>query len=60
MAGKFKTGDIVRLNSGGPDMTVKDYRTTYGDYSCQWFAGKKLEQGQFREDSLQLADEQAE
>ena len=43
----FKIGSIVKLKSGGPDMTVKqvlnDYRTNQpdGNYKCQWFAGKK-------------------
>lgn len=52
MAGKFKTGDIVVLKSGGPEMTVRD-KASNGGYYCQWFAGKKLESGHFPEDSLQ-------
>lgn len=61
MAGKFKCGDIVRLKSVGPEMTVKDERVDYqtkaplGLYECQWFAGKKLESGVFPEDSLETA-----
>jgi uncharacterized protein YodC (DUF2158 family) len=50
----FKVGDIVKLKSGGPDMTV---RVVPGGavttYTCQWFAGKKLEQGSFPGDSLE-------
>lgn len=51
---KFAIGDIVRLKSGGPDMTVKytPAETSSSRYGCQWFAGKKLEQGEFPEDSL--------
>ena len=46
---EFKTGETVRLISGGPIMTVKE-----SDYyvECQWFAGKKLESGNFPPDSL--------
>lgn len=59
MAGKFKVGDIVKLKSGGPAMTVKreheeaSSKQPDGTYACQWFAGKKLEIGQFPEDSLE-------
>lgn len=52
---KFAVGNIVRLKSGGPDMTVRtmpDPSATY--YDCQWFAGKKLEAGRFPADSLEL------
>jgi len=59
----FKTGDIVRLKSGGPDMTVKGY--VLGDETsviCQWFAGReldKLESGHFPEDSLEVRADKA-
>ena len=46
----LKSGDLVVLKSGGPEMTVKH---VYSDeIICQWFAGKKLEQGRFDENSL--------
>ena len=62
---KFNQGDIVKLKSGGPDMTVKSVekssseftidapREFNGYYNCQWFAGKKLETGRFPEESLE-------
>lgn len=51
---EFNVGDIVELKSGGPRMTVKSLPTEAGSqYTCQWFAGKKLEQGHFPEDSIQ-------
>lgn len=57
MENKFSTGDIVKLKSGGPDMTVQgepdDMRIFY---TCQWFAGKKLEQGRFPEESLEKVE----
>lgn len=55
----FNVGDIVKLKSGGPDMTVnevmKDYSTgrNTGNYRCQWFAGKKLDHGLFPVESLE-------
>lgn len=49
----FSSGDIVKLKSGGPEMTVQ--RELSDDrYRCQWFAGKKLESGEFPESSLVL------
>jgi uncharacterized protein YodC (DUF2158 family) len=50
---KFAVGQIVRLKSGGPDMTVRTLPTTSENYTCQWFAGKKLEMGQFPADALE-------
>ncbi|MGX2949251.1 YodC family protein, partial [Frederiksenia canicola] len=61
---QFNVGDIVRLKSGGPDMTVQSVEKNStlaidapgefnGDYTCQWFAGKKLEKGRFPEESLE-------
>ena len=52
---KFAVGDIVKLKSGGPEMTVQtlpDSPIKY--YKCQWFAGKKLESGNFPADSIEL------
>lgn len=51
---KFATGEIVRLKSGGPEMTVDRLDALSGkdSYYCQWFAGKKLERGSFPADSL--------
>ncbi|HEX7762408.1 MAG TPA: DUF2158 domain-containing protein [Cellvibrio sp.] len=50
----YAVGDIVKLKSGGPEMTVRiapsEVRKTY---TCQWFAGKKLEQGDFPGESLE-------
>lgn len=52
---KFAVGDIVKLKSGGPEMTVQSQPDPPGKmYQCQWFAGKKLESGRFPPDSLEL------
>jgi len=62
---RFKLGDTVRLKAGGPVMsvaTLPDYsrlpsysEVTSMPYRCQWFAGKKLEDGYFHEDQLEQA-----
>lgn len=51
---KFKIGATVTLNTGGgPVMSVKnDPEVEGGIYICQWFAGKKLDQGNFKEEQL--------
>lgn len=57
---KFNVGDIVKLKSGGPDMTIQaSHESDIGIslknfYKCQWFAGKKLESGTFPPESLIL------
>jgi uncharacterized protein YodC (DUF2158 family) len=48
-------GDIVKLKSGGPEMTVESPpHPPVETCRCQWFAGKKLESGSFPPESLQL------
>lgn len=59
-AAQFPVGTIVKLRSGGPDMTVEEICLRYdtqqptGEVDCQWFAGKKLEKGRFPVESLSL------
>lgn len=63
---KFEVGQVVKLKSGGPDMTIESLRKNFdtkaflGEYSCQWFAGKKLEKGIFPEQSLELVEDENE
>jgi uncharacterized protein YodC (DUF2158 family) len=48
----FKPGDTVRLNSGGPAMTVK---AVEGDLiSCDWFDGTKKCEDRFPAATLVL------
>jgi uncharacterized protein YodC (DUF2158 family) len=56
----FAVGSIVKLKSGGPEMTVQAVMNlTKGTYlRCQWFAGKKLESGDFPPDSLEVVPPQ--
>lgn len=53
-APKFAVGATVTLNTGGgPVMSVKFVPAEKGrGYHCQWFAGKKLDQGEFKEEQL--------
>ena len=49
---KYKVGDVVLLNSGGPPMTVIDYQVTDVNkwlYICMWTSDKGLDRGQFPE-----------
>jgi uncharacterized protein YodC (DUF2158 family) len=55
----FKVGDIVRLRSGGPRMTVRavDVEPASGEVTvfCNWFARNRIEQGNFPPDTLRDA-----
>jgi uncharacterized protein YodC (DUF2158 family) len=56
---KFQCGDVVRLKSGGPKMTVVDFGEyefggDKGSYKCRWFDDKhKLVEGIFTEAELE-------
>ena len=52
----FKKGDIVRLKSGGPRMTVKYTDTSLGELLCQWFASSKLHVGYFDPATVEPAE----
>ncbi len=54
---EFNEGDIVVLKSGGPEMTISDKSRIGGElrYYCRWFAGKKLEDGRFGQESIKHA-----
>jgi len=57
VAKQFKAGDVVRLNSGGPRMTVtgihKDSIRTR--VACMWFGYKKQQTGIFFADTIESA-----
>jgi uncharacterized protein YodC (DUF2158 family) len=55
----FDVGDRVQLNSGGPVMSVKWVSENGRNYDCQWFAGKKLDKGNFvAEQLVRVPDEE--
>jgi uncharacterized protein YodC (DUF2158 family) len=50
---RFKVGDLVRLKSGGPPMTVSDVLIpAERGYSCTWFVGRHLKSSNFKEQEL--------
>ncbi len=54
---QFQAGDVVRLKSGGPKMTIEQIGEQYeGDATkawCQWFENNKLTTGVFPITSLE-------
>ena len=52
---KFKSGDVVRLKSGGPKMTAGGYSMS-SQVICRWFDGTKPMSDTFDEDSLDRVD----
>jgi uncharacterized protein YodC (DUF2158 family) len=55
MPENFKVGDVVRLKSGGPNMTIGEIGDT-GVY-CQWFAGDKPSASLFDSETLVKVEE---
>lgn len=55
----LKSGDVVRLKSGGPQMTIQDFGEgemldlDKGFARCQWFDGTMLKYGRFAPASLE-------
>jgi uncharacterized protein YodC (DUF2158 family) len=47
----FNNGDVVKLKSGGPKMTIRRIEPD-GEVICDWFVGQKKEAGGFRPESL--------
>ena len=39
---EFNPGDLVRVKSGGPLMTVARYREDLGKYECTWMDAKEV------------------
>lgn len=58
MSTEFKTGDIVRLKSGGPKMTVM--WGNLASHHCFWFIEGELNEGSFNNDALRLEREYPE
>jgi uncharacterized protein YodC (DUF2158 family) len=55
-AAYIKAGDIVRLKSGGPPMTVTYLTPGYRIVGCHWFWGPRQQEGEFRDWELVKAD----
>lgn len=55
----FELGDVVRLKSGGPEMTVSGWEDlTFPTIECHWFIGDELVCEDFFADMLELADDE--
>ena len=58
MTTKFKVGDMVKLKSGSPEMTISAIPelaalgAIFDEYQCKWFLGKKLQHGSFQAAAL--------
>lgn len=65
MSAQFKSGDVVRMKSGGPKMTVAwcDYEFEGASQQtafCEWFEGAKPLGRKFAASTLKLCDDDAE
>lgn len=55
----IKKGDVVRLKSGGPEMTVDNVFKAIGGQTmanCKWFAGLIVQEKAFDVNALELND----
>jgi uncharacterized protein YodC (DUF2158 family) len=50
---EFKAGDIVRLKSGGPKMTIDTIDNSFA--TCVWFEGTERKQDVFSLASIEIA-----
>lgn len=60
MSNKFSEGNIVKLISGGPNMSVTDVKDSGKLIVCQWFSGSNLKRGHFNEKTLEIVKEEKE
>ncbi len=54
MSEKFKKGDIVRLKSGGPKMTIDGVDQISKTVHATWFAGSKHQRAHFSFESIEI------
>jgi uncharacterized protein YodC (DUF2158 family) len=59
MENALHIGDVVRLKSGGPKMTITTIGDLYGtpNVYCTWFDGVKQYTGDFPPNALELVTE---
>lgn len=57
---KFKSGDVVRLKSGGQKMTVESSYLTPSNtaymVNCAWFDEREAKKERFRQEALELVE----
>jgi uncharacterized protein YodC (DUF2158 family) len=61
MASEIKVGEVVRLKSGGPMMTVKKVEqfNSVMSANCDWFEGSEPKYGMFPVTSLKVVEEES-
>ncbi len=58
---ELKAGDLVRLKSGGPVMTIEFWSEHYETFVCSWFTVKhERQQQQFQAAVLTKVEEEPE
>ncbi|MXZ49533.1 MAG: DUF2158 domain-containing protein [Rhodobacteraceae bacterium] len=55
MTDTINVGNVVKLRSGGPDMTVSKLKN--GMVECKWFDGKKLQTANLNEKLLEIGND---
>lgn len=55
MAQQWKVGDVVRLKSGGPSMTVEYLDLETQSVGCVWFHDQEKKTGSFPAEGLEPA-----
>ena len=50
---EWKLGDVVRLKSGGPKMTVEKKLSSTLEFTCTWFNEKDVQRDIFRPEVLE-------
>jgi uncharacterized protein YodC (DUF2158 family) len=56
---QFRVGDVVQLNSGGPEMTISFILPT-GKVFCVWFDGSEKREETFPPEAIQLVERENE
>jgi uncharacterized protein YodC (DUF2158 family) len=56
MSNQFAVGDVVKLKSGGPQMTVESL-DNHDQISCIWFNDNKKHKDSFHKDLLLKVDQ---
>ena len=52
---EFNKGDVVKLKSGGPKMTI-GYKTASKGWMCNWFVGEQAMKEVFGGEQLEKAE----
>ncbi len=53
---ELNPGDLVRLKSGGPDMTYEGEAAMLGGALCVWFRDRQLVRDRFEYSTLERAE----